>query len=125
MPGVENLQLQFGVDSTGDGEIDKFVNAENISTESVTDGDDEKRATAKKDWSGIKAVKIWTLVRAEQQEKDFNTSSASGTGYELGGFTIPDTALNDGYRRLLLSNVIRMRNMEYDIVSTSTATISP
>ena len=126
MSGVENLQIQFGVDTTGDGEIDKYVNSSSVSAQSVTDTNDDNRAIAKQDWLGVKAVKIWTLVKAEKQEKDFNTASASGTGYELGGFTRPDSDLNDGYRRLLLSNVIRMRNMEYDaVVSTATETATP
>lgn len=122
MPGVENLQIQFGIDTDDDEEIDQYVNAANVSAQSVTDTNAANREIAKQDWSGIKAVKIWTLVRAELQEKDFSTASASGTGYELGGFTIPDSDLNDGYRRILLSNVIRTRNMDYDVVST---TISP
>lgn len=126
MSGVEDLQIQFGVDTTGDGEIDKYVDSSSVSAQSVTDTDDDNRAIAKKDWLGIKAVKIWTMVKAEKQEEDFNTASASGTGYELGGFTRPDSDLNDGYRRLLLSNVIRMRNMEYDaVVATATQTASP
>ena len=126
MPGVENLQIQFGVDTDGDGEIDKYVNAANVSAESVTDADNDKRTTAKQDWSSIKAVKIWTLVRAEQVEKNFDTASSDGTGYQLGGFTLTDANLNDGYRRLLLSNVISMRNMVYDaVVSTTTTTSTP
>ena len=123
MPGVEDLQVQFGVDTTGDGEIDQYVTAANVSANSITGGN---AAQAKQDWSGVKAIKVWVLVRAERQEKNFNTSSAGGTGYELGGFTIPDANLNDGYRRLLLSNVVRMRNMDYDpVVSTTTTTATP
>ena len=81
-----------------------------------------KSSEAKRDWSAVKAVKIWVLVRAEKPEDGFNTSSASGAGYDLGGFTIPDSDLNDGYRRLLLSNVVRMRNMDYDSVVSTTVT---
>ena len=125
MSGVENLQVQFGVDTNNDDEIDKYVNAESITADSIYDADDDDRAAAKQAWSGIKAIKVWILVRAEQVEKNFDTSSASGAGYDLGGFTIEDADLNDGYRRLLLSNVVRMRNMEYDAVVSTTTTASP
>lgn len=124
MSGVENLQIQFGIDTNNDGEINKYTNAENVSAESVTNADDGIRAQAKTDWSKVKAVKVWALVRAEKPEKDFNTASADGNGYSLGGFTIPDGDLNDGYRRLLLSNVIRMRNMDYDALAVTTP-VSP
>lgn len=122
--GVENLQIQFGIDTSGDGEINSYVNSTNVSANSVTPGSGT-RPEALVDWSAIKAIKIWTLVRAEKQEKNFSTASASGAGYELGGFTIPDTTLDDGFRRLLMSNVIRMRNMDYDVVSTATASVTP
>jgi len=127
MSGVEDLQVQFGVDTNNDNEIDKFVNAANITADSIyDDADADAQAAAKQAWSGIKAIKVWILVKAEQAEKNFNTASADGAGYSLGGFTIEDADLNDGYRRLLLSNVVRMRNMEYDaVVSTSTSTVTP
>lgn len=118
MPGIENLQIQFGIDTNGDGEINQYSNAVNVSASSVNDADDDVRSQAKTDWHRVKAVKIWALARAEKPEKDFDTSSASGNGYRLGGFTIPDADLNDGYRRLLASNVIRMRNMDYSAIKT-------
>lgn len=128
MPGVEDLQIQFGIDTDNDGEINKYVNAVNVSAQSVTDSDPDNRAEAKSDWSKIKAIKIWALIRAEKKEKDLNTASASTSGvagYNLGGFFRPDSSLNDGYRRLLFSNVIRTRNMEYDALITPTSTASP
>jgi len=78
MPGVQDLQIQFGIDTNNDGDINQYVNAANVSANSVTDATQATRISAKTDWSKVKAVKIWVLVRGEKKEPDgFNTSSAT------------------------------------------------
>ena len=105
IPGVEDMQIQFGVDSTGtSGTATRYVNPD------AAIGDDEQ----------IVAVRIWLLVRAENPEvgfvdgiqyayadrdpanvsDDLNTTSAAGRAY----------APADGFRRLLVSRTIQIRN---------------
>jgi len=128
MPGVENLQIQYGIDTDGDGEINKYVDASSVSVESINDADNTKRATAKTDWRKIKAAKVWVLMRTEHEEKPGFDNTTPNGGFALGGGFISDADLDDRdleegddrYRRLLLSNVVNMRNMNF-----TTATMSP
>lgn len=105
IPGVEDLQIQFGVDSTGiSGVASRYVNP------GAAIGPNEQ----------IVAVRIWLLIRAEDPEvgfvdgatysyadrddasttDDLNTAGAAGKAYKPA----------DGFRRLLISRTVQIRN---------------
>lgn len=97
LPGVENFQLEFGVDVATDGEIgekdgqvDRYVNAGGVT-----------------DWSNgeVIAVRIWLLMRSQRKDRD-NISSAQT--FNIAGVTV--VTPNDGYRRYLVSSVVKLRN---------------
>ena len=88
LPGATNLQVQYGEDMDEDGAIDKFVNADAVT-----------------DFTKVYAVRLWVLIKTENEEKGLDT----GRTYTIAGTSI--TEPNDGYRRLLISSVIKMRNM--------------
>lgn len=88
LPGVENLQIQFGVDTNKDRAVDQYVNADMVT-----------------DWTKVYSARIWVLVRGHRVDKTVNTSQT---------FTIAGNSVafgNDGYRRLLMSSVVNLRNM--------------
>lgn len=97
LPGVEDFQLEFGVDvgangvaGKKDGQVDSYVNADNVTN-----------------WSNgeVLSVRIWVLMRAERQDRD-NIGSAQTFTYA--GKTV--TTTNDGYSRRLISSVVKLRN---------------
>jgi type IV pilus assembly protein PilW len=96
--GVENLQIVFGIDRTGDGSIDMYINGDD-----VLDSDT------------IISTRLWLLVRSEQ--------NGAGQGYfDARQYQTPDADLplidpkNDAanypptFRRMALSRTIVMRN---------------
>jgi len=88
LPGVENLQIQFGVDTDKDRSVDQYVNADKVA-----------------DWTKVYSVRVWVLVRGQTKDKTVDTTKT---------FTVAGNTLsfgNDGYRRLLVSSVINLRNM--------------
>jgi len=91
LPGVEDFQVQYGVDTDGDKWVDQYVNADAVTK-----------------WSKVFAAKIWVLVRAEHKETGLDTKQS----FSLGGKVAVDLGGVDGYRRLLLSSVVRLRNMQ-------------
>lgn len=91
LPGVEDLQVQYGIDTDGDNWVDQYVNANAVT-----------------EWSRVYAAKIWVLVRAEHTEKDLDTTQT----FSLGGKDPVSLGGPDGYRRLLVSSVVRLRNMQ-------------
>jgi len=108
LPGVEDMQVQFGIDPTGTtGIVTQYVDAVNAATLPAT--------------AQIIAVRIWLLLRADSIETGFtdnrtyaygNRTLAAGTVASLltGGAARKAYAPRDGYRRLLVSRTIMIRN---------------
>jgi type IV pilus assembly protein PilW len=88
LPGATNLQAQYGEDLDEDGSIDQFVNADAVT-----------------DFTKVSAVRLWVMIKTEREEKGLNTAST----YTIAGNVV--NTPNDGYRRLLVSSVVKMRNM--------------
>lgn len=103
LPGVADLQLQYGVDTNTPQDINanSYVNAGNIPMDS----------TGVPQWGRVRSVKIWVLMRSERKDRD-------GVAGEQ-KFTLankPEQIYNDGYRYYLVSSVVKLRNtMEIDI----------
>ncbi|MBL1293326.1 MAG: PilW family protein [Thiotrichales bacterium] len=87
--GVENLQVQFGVDSNSDGALDQYQNADTITN-----------------WALVRSVRLWLLIRAE----------CPGAGGYLNNntYTMGDANLtpNDRFRRQLYTSTVMLRNNE-------------
>ncbi len=109
LTGVEDFQLEFGVDVAVDGavgnglakdaQVDSYVNASNVT-----------------DWSNgeVIAVRVWLLMRSEREDRD-----------NIGGsqtFTIAGAApvtFTDGYRRYLVTSVVKLRNTyQVDLINS-------
>jgi len=85
--GVENLQLRYGiVDAAGNH---RYADASSLVT--------------KADWDLVSSVEISLLVRAAAKEPDLTASAT----YKLGDRTI---TANDGFRRVVYSTVVQLRN---------------
>lgn len=87
IPGVEDLQVQFGIDSNADGNADQYVNPGNVP------------ATAQ-----IVSARIWLLIRAEDIEVGFVNNQ---TFYNYANQT---RTFSDNRRRLLVTKTIQIRN---------------
>ena len=91
LPGVVDFQVQYGVDTDEVKWVDQYVNADAVTK-----------------WSKVYAAKIWVLVRAEHTQKGLDTTQT----FTLGGKVPATYGGTDGYRHLLLSSVVRLRNMQ-------------
>ena len=87
--GVENLQVQYGVDTDSDGAVNAYV--------------DPGNALAA-DWDAIRSVQIWLVIRSQKNEPNLDTASTAVIAGAATAF--PD----DGWRRSVLSTVISLRN---------------
>lgn len=91
VPGVEDLQVELGADFNGDQNADYFV-APNVA---IPSGDQ------------IVAVRVWLMVRAEQQETGFTDSNTYTYASRTGGAAYTP---GDSFRRVLVSKTIALRN---------------
>lgn len=89
--GIEDLQMMFGVDLSGDGEANQF-----LPLDEITDGDwDQQR---------VVAVQLYLLVRAREQAKPPYKNTAT---YQLGDRMV---TVSDRYKRLLFTEIVPLRN---------------
>jgi type IV pilus assembly protein PilW len=97
LSGVEDMQLQFGVTTSGTPSAfpDTYVAADNIPT---------YPGTANKDWSRVRSVKIWILMRSEREDRDISSVQT----FTIAGNSV--TTPSDGYYRKLFSGIINLRN---------------
>jgi type IV pilus assembly protein PilW len=101
--GVETLQIEYGVDSTGDGSPDAWTTDPSAGAANA--------AAAVAAWSQVTAVKLHVLAR--------NTQSSTGQfidsrSYVLGSTASTDNTFgpyNDGYKRHVYTTVVRLVNV--------------
>ena len=95
-PGVENLQVQFGIDMNADNTVDRYVNPGDPVMDPTSVG-----------WvptARVLTARIWLLVRSINPEQGI----VDQTDYEPGDIDLG--VQNDQYRRLLVSKTILLRN---------------
>jgi type IV pilus assembly protein PilW len=88
VPGVEDLQVQFGVDTTGDTNVDQYVNPGSVPAN-----------------GRVVSARIWLRIRAEEREFGF-VDDRSYQYADMGTALTP----NDNYRRIVVSKTIHIRN---------------
>ncbi len=95
-PGVESLQIQFGVDVNEDNTVDRYVNP----------GNDVYDPTAAGYIPGARIItaRIWLVVRGLTPE----VGIVDNRDYEPGDVDLG--VINDGYRRMQVSKTILLRN---------------
>src|SRR5690606_22169167 len=101
LPGVEDMQIQLGVDTdpvgaANRGSIDRYVNAD----DPVLDPADAAFLPE----AEVLAVRIWLRVRSERPEVGYEDAQA----YVYADRNVP--AFNDGFRRVVVSKTIYLRN---------------
>ncbi len=99
--GVEDMQVQFGVDmdlpgAPNRGSVDRYVNPNSPIIDPANAGYNPN--------AEVLAVRIWLRVRAERAENGFtDTANYVYADQNVGPF-------NDGFRRVLVSKTIYLRN---------------
>ncbi len=95
-PGVENLQLQLGIDVNGDNTVDRYVNP--------GDAVYDPNAAGYIPGARVLTARIWLVVRGITIENGI----MDGTDYEPGDVDLG--VINDNFRRTQVSKTILLRN---------------
>lgn len=106
LPGVEDLQVQFGIDTDpvgtpNRGSIDRYVNANDPILNPLGAGFDPDAA--------VLAVRVWIRLRSQFPENGYLDT----TNYVYADQNIPPP--NDQFRRAVVSKTIFLRNASTDI----------
>lgn len=86
--GIENLQIQYGIDSSGDGSPDAYV----------------QTPTSTQDWSNIVTARLYLLARSI----DADPSHTDTKSYDLGNLQVTP---GDHYHHRVFSTVVRLINV--------------
>jgi hypothetical protein len=112
MPGVQDMQVQFGLDTgdyDGDGKIDPGQDLNNDGIPDSPNGIATRyiEPTDAKDpaFAGLQvvSVRIWLLIRADRGETGYTNTNT----YTYAGKSVTPA---DNIRRLLVSRTIQLRN---------------
>ena len=93
--GIEQLQLEYGLDTDGDGTPDTYTGAPTNATQ----------------WQQVTAVKIHVLARNLQTTGGFSDSRTYVLGLNSVGANNVFGPYNDGYKRHAYSTVVRLDNV--------------
>jgi type IV pilus assembly protein PilW len=88
--GVQDMQLQFGLDVNGDGTVERYVNPQ-----------DAIPAGAR-----VATVQLWLLVVAEEREVGFTDDRV----YSYANASQTAAVFHDNRRRVLMTRTIQIRN---------------
>jgi type IV pilus assembly protein PilW len=111
MPGVEDLQVQFGIDSgdyDNDGAVDSSVDANG---DGVPESDGRATRYVNPDFPGLDrlqvvSVRIWLRVRGDQLEPGF----VDDRTYRYADVEYTPAGAERAFRRVLLTRTIALRN---------------
>lgn len=95
LPGVEDMQIQFGVDSDGDGVVNSYVNPDAVT-----------------DWLNVRSAQVWVVVRSERNYPDLDTSLPAAEVANIVNAGSVLTFPNDGFRRVVVSTVVQFKNFK-------------
>jgi len=93
--GVENMGFLFGLDSNGDGDIDIYRTAANITA---------------LEWTNIGAIQISILVRSDSTDPQYTDTKV----YNLVGMAAIGP-LNDNFHRMVMQSTVSLRNPNFVI----------
>jgi type IV pilus assembly protein PilW len=111
MPGVEDLQVQFGID-TGDYDNDGVLDpGADINGDGIPESDGRATRYVNPDFAGLDrtqvvSVRVWVRVRADQPEQGF----VDNRTYEYANVRYTPAGADANFRRVLMSRTISLRN---------------
>ena len=85
---IENMQVQYGVESFGNT---RFYEANNVPAS---------------EWTNVVAIRLWLLARSTSVEPGYNNASAS---YAMGPETVNIGSTGDGFQRQVFPLVVQIR----------------
>ncbi|CAG0944717.1 hypothetical protein GPROT2_02802 [Gammaproteobacteria bacterium] len=103
--GVENLQLQFGLDTNGDGSVERYVDPD---SPAVTPG-----AVGYLEDARIVAVRLWMLVRSEESPGPAFSDARSYQPLDLDAplITPGDADYPAQFQRIEVTKTVLLRNV--------------
>lgn len=107
--GVDNMHLEYGIDTTEDGSVDAWVVSNDDPRQTGSTGDAvtgmRLDASTENQWEDVMAIKLFLVARDLQTTTGWTDTKS----FVMGSKTV--AAAGDAYRRRLMSSTIKLVNM--------------
>lgn len=107
--GVDNMHVEYGIDTTDDGSIDTWVVSNDDPRQTGSTGDAvtgmRLDASTENRWEDVMAIKLFLIARDPQTTRGHTDTKS----FVMGSKTV--AAAGDAYRRRLMSSTIKLVNM--------------
>lgn len=104
--GVENLQIEYGIDTNGDGAPDQY------STNPSTFGACGAAACRMANWRNVTVVKFNLLIRSLTESRSGASVAKTFTlGRDVNGDAVTAGPFSDGYKRHAFQSVVMLKNV--------------
>ena len=100
VPGIENLHVDFGLDTSGDGAVDS------AGTENYRESTTTPMSAAPFNWQDVMAVRVFVIARDLQPTNGYTDTKV----YKLGNEDVNPPA-NSPFKRRVFSSVFRLPNL--------------
>jgi len=121
IPGIEDMQIQFGIETTNDPSSSAF----NAAATRYVNPDDAALTPTLPAATHVVSVRVWLLIRSTVADKSYTDANIYEYGNRSGGASKTNTTANlsaagssgkaykpaDNYRRLLVSRTFFVRNV--------------
>jgi type IV pilus assembly protein PilW len=103
--GIEQLQIEYGIDTDGDGAPDAYTSDP---TTSVFAGCAVNCGTV--NWANVVTAKVHVLARTLEKSAGYTDTKTYTLGADASGAPVTVGPFNDGYRRHVYSAAVRLMN---------------
>lgn len=107
--GIENLQIDYGIDTNNDGAPDSYTANPNTFT-APTGACPGTPADCVENWRNVMAVKLHVLARGNSSARDYVDKKTYSLGLTAGGAANTAGPFNDGFKRHVFDTVVRLNN---------------
>jgi type IV pilus assembly protein PilW len=97
--GVEWLEFQYGVDTNGDGSVNRYIDADNVDTWNPI-------GTLGQNWDAVRSVRFWVLVRDDCPDANYSDPNT----YKMGNKSYTPSGADSHFRRALYSSTVKIRS---------------
>jgi type IV pilus assembly protein PilW len=101
--GVEQLQVEYGLDTTGDGDADVYTAAPDLYLGCAA-------ATCVGHWASVVSAKVFVLSRSIDASPGHNDTKSYVLGNKADGTANSFAASGDAYKRRVFQEVVRLQN---------------
>jgi type IV pilus assembly protein PilW len=103
--GIERLQVEYGIDTDGDGSPDAYTADPTTYAPAGCPA-----CTAPANWANVVTAKLHVLSRALEVSPGYVNSKIYDLGLDAAGLAVRAGPFNDGYRRHVYSAAVRIMN---------------